>query len=229
MMHRRALGRTLTVIMAGALTAPLPATVGAQAPAYPEPAAVRQALARQLERPKVALDPKFATVPAAALVVEQGTFVSEPGKRVPSLIVRPATAAGARPAVVMLHGTGGTKEQMRDWLDGFAARGYIAMAIDARYHGAWVEGGAQGSRQYNDAAIAAWRSQPGASREYPFWYDSAWDVVRAVDYLTARPDVDASRIGVVGISMGGIQAYLAAAIDSRIAAVVPLIATQSLR
>jgi alpha-beta hydrolase superfamily lysophospholipase len=128
-----------------------------------------------------------------------------------------------------MHGTGGTKEAMRSWVDPFAARGYVAMAIDARHHGEWVPGGAHGSREYNEAAIAAWQARPGEPREYPFWYDSVWDVWRAVDYLIGRADVDPHRIAVLGVSMGGIQAYYAAAVDTRIAAVVPLIATQSMR
>jgi dienelactone hydrolase len=143
--------------------------------------------------------------------------------------VKRANAAGRLPVVMMLHGTGGSKEQMRDWLDGFASRGYVAVALDARYHGEWIPGGAQGSRQYNDAAIAAWHARPGGKREFPFWWDSSWDVIRAVDYLVTRADVDAARIAVAGISMGGIQAYYAAAIDDRIAAIVPMIAAQSMR
>ncbi len=226
----------LTSLLAVVLTAVGPGSssgvLHSQAPAYPETSKVRQDLGRLLERPKVALDPRFTVKTLGEsdrASVEEGTFVSEPGKRVPALVVKSAALSGRRPAIVVLHGTGRTKEGMRDWLDGFASRGYVTMAIDARYHGAWIAGGAHGSQEYNDAAIAAWRSKPGAPREYPFWYDSAWDVVRAVDYLVSRSDVDPERIGVMGVSMGGIQTYLAAAIDPRIKAIVPIIATQSMR
>jgi len=56
---------------------------------------------------------------------------------------------------------------------------------------------------------------------------TVWDVMRVMDYLTTRPDVDSARIGVVGISKGGTEAYLAAAADERIAAVASLIGVQS--
>lgn len=45
-----------------------------------------------------------------------------------------------------------------------------------------------------------------------------WDDSRAVDYLAARPEVDAARIGCVGISMGGYRSLYLAALDERIAA-----------
>jgi dienelactone hydrolase len=201
----------------------------AQTPSYPEAAKVRQDFARLLDRPKVALDPQFAKTSESGLSVERGTFAAEAGKRVPTLVLKSANASGRLPVAIMLHGTGSSKDTMRDWLDGFAARGYLAVGIDARYHGEWISGGARGSREYNDAAIAAWHARPGERREFPFWWDSTYDVIRAIDYLVTRPDVDRARIAVLGVSMGGIQAYYAAAIDERVAAVVPLIAVQSMR
>jgi dienelactone hydrolase len=212
------------------LSAPLVLTAQgrAEAPAYPEPAKVRADLARLLERPKVPLDPSFTTIENGPLIVEKGTFASEAGKRVPALLARSARASGRLPVILVLHSTSGNKESMRDWVDPFAARGYLAVAIDARYHGEWVPG-VRGSEAYNRAAVAAWRSKPGEKREYPFWYDSSWDVLRAIDYLLTRADVDPERVGVLGVSMGGIQTYFAAAVDSRIKVAVPLIATQSLK
>jgi uncharacterized protein len=46
------------------------------------------------------------------------------------------------------------------------------------------------------------------------------DVISVVDYAARRSDVDANRIGILGISMGGASAILAAAKDKRIRAVV---------
>lgn len=31
-----------------------------------------------------------------------------------------------------------------------------------------------------------------------------WDLIKVMDYLTERPDIDPLRIGMVGISLGGI-------------------------
>ncbi|MBI1325966.1 hypothetical protein GC170_22625 [bacterium] len=45
-----------------------------------------------------------------------------------------------------------------------------------------------------------------------------WDDIRTVDYLVTRPEVDASRIGCLGISMGGYRAIYLTALDDRIRA-----------
>lgn len=44
------------------------------------------------------------------------------------------------------------------------------------------------------------------------------DDIRTVDYLVTRPEVDASRIGCLGISMGGYRSLYLAALDPRITA-----------
>jgi dienelactone hydrolase len=43
-----------------------------------------------------------------------------------------------------------------------------------------------------------------------------WDDLRTVDYLASRPEVDAQRLGCVGLSMGGYRSFLLAALDPRI-------------
>lgn len=43
-----------------------------------------------------------------------------------------------------------------------------------------------------------------------------YDSLRAVDYLVARPDVDARRIGTLGMSMGSTMAWWLAALDPRV-------------
>ena len=47
-----------------------------------------------------------------------------------------------------------------------------------------------------------------------------WDVMRCVDYLVSLPEVDSSRIGCAGLSLGGEMAMWLGAMDERIAATV---------
>jgi dienelactone hydrolase len=47
-----------------------------------------------------------------------------------------------------------------------------------------------------------------------------WDDLRTVDYLASRPDVDARRLGCVGLSVGGYRSFMLAALDRRIKAAV---------
>ena len=45
-----------------------------------------------------------------------------------------------------------------------------------------------------------------------------WDDIRTVDYLITRPEVDANRIGCLGISMGGYRSLYLSGLNERIAA-----------
>jgi dienelactone hydrolase len=121
-----------------------------------------------------------------------------------------------------MHGTGGCKEDELPWLRRLARVGFIAVGIDGRYHGERSASG-HGSAEYQDAIERAWEG----SGEHPFFYDTVWDIRRLVDYLTTRDDVDSARIGLTGISKGGIETYLTAAVDKRIAVAVPFIGVQS--
>lgn len=205
-----------------------------QVDAPPPPAEVKASFLKLLDRPRVPLDAKVESSESdRGLRVERLSFATEKKadgmtERVPTLIVRPADDSKRRPAVIVLHGTGGSKEGSRSWLDELAAKGFVAVAIDGRYHGARSRGG-QGTVAYNAAIVRAWRSGPGEPQEHPFYYDTCWDVWRTVDYLQTRPDVDPSRIGLIGISKGGIETWLAGAADDRIKVAVPAISVQSFR
>ena len=47
-----------------------------------------------------------------------------------------------------------------------------------------------------------------------------WDLERVLDWVVTRPDVDPSRVAVVGHSGGGVLAWLLAAVDTRVALAV---------
>ncbi len=201
--------------------------------AVPTPEAFRTEFRAILDRPKVDLDPKVqSTTVEGDAVVEHLDFATEKHadgsiERVPTLLVRPMSG-GKRPAVIVLHGTGGNKESQREWLRDLARHGIIGVAIDARYHGE-RSGGAKGADAYLAAITRAWKSKPGEPQAHPFYYDTVWDLWRTVDYLQSRPDVDPDRIGMIGFSMGGIETWLAASVDERVKVAVPAIGVQSFR
>ncbi|MCC6444381.1 MAG: acetylxylan esterase [Armatimonadetes bacterium] len=48
-----------------------------------------------------------------------------------------------------------------------------------------------------------------------------WDAIRAIDYLAQRPEVDAKRVAVTGVSGGGVQTYSLAPVEARAALLAP--------
>ncbi len=99
-------------------------------------------------------------------------------------------------AVLLLHGAGSTRTATLGHAEALAAMGYGVLMVDARGHGA-----------------------SGGTAMDLGWAGNA-DVEPAVDWLTARPDVEAAAVAVVGLSMGAEEAITAAAADERIRAVV---------
>lgn len=165
-------------------------------------------------------------LPAAeGIHVEHVGLRTEAGEQglVPVLLAKSrAAAAGRLPTVIFLHATGKDRTQMWPQMVLLARRGFLAVSIDARYHGARATGG---SSTYKRALIRSWRGIVG--KERAFLMDTAYDLIRVVDYLLIRPDVDAARIGMTGISLGGMHTVMVAAADTRIAVAVPLLGVQS--
>ncbi|MDP3069588.1 MAG: acetylxylan esterase [Opitutaceae bacterium] len=187
----------------------------------------RAAFLKLLERPLVPLAAEVgAPVAKSGLTEITFSFSAEATQRVPGLLIKSATATGRRPAVIVLHGTGANKESQRPLMAELARDGFVAVAIDGRHHGARAQAGAAAkSKEYVEAILRTFRTGKGL----PFFYDTAWDVMRLIDYLETRDDIDARRIGAIGFSKGGIELYLAAAADPRIAVAVPCIGVQSFR
>jgi dienelactone hydrolase len=180
-----------------------------------------------IDRPRVALKPALAEMaPIEGLKKYHLWFQSDATERVPGYLLLPDAARfkSRRPVVIALHGTGGNKDNVADLLLQAAQAGFIGVAIDGRFHGERTKAGT-GAAEYNDAIATAFRTGAG----HPFYFDTAWDVMRLIDYLVTRNDVDAARIGLTGISKGGIETYLAAAADPRVAAAVPFIGVQSFK
>jgi dienelactone hydrolase len=175
-----------------------------------------------IDRPRVALTPEVSPrSKRGRFSMEHFTFASEAHERVPGILLAPSSGDGRRPAVVVLHGTGDSKEGMLPLLEDLADRGFVAIAIDGRHHGEREAG----PDAYDRAILQAYRG----NGTHPLLYDTVWDSMRLIDYLQTRAEVDATRIGMLGISKGGMETYLTAAVDPRVAVAVPVIAVQSFK
>lgn len=188
------------------------------------PEQTRAAFLKIVDRPRVPLAPEVKDLPAAGDYAQQHfTFASDADQRVPGILLKPAGEA-KRPAVIVCHGTSGKKEGQLGVLKQLCAKGIIGVAIDGRYHGERCKAGS-GDVEYCEAIYAAYKSGKG----HPFYFDTVWDLMRLIDYLETRPDVDAKRIGIMGFSKGGIETFLVSGLEPRIAVSVPCIGVQSFK
>ncbi len=188
---------------------------------------VRSDFRKLLQRPPEAPNATTQTFTNDSLIIEKGFFYSELTEKVPLLIYRPLSIAIKKmPVVICLHGTGGNKEGMNDIMNRLTKAGFIAVAIDGRFHGE-RSNNSGGENKYVEAIVAAFRNGDSLHQRYPFFYDTVYDVWKLVDYLITRPDIDTARIGMMGVSKGGIETWMAASVDTRIKVAVPVIATQS--
>ena len=189
------------------------------------PDATPKAFLQMIDRPRASLTPVQNKLREVDGIEHwQFTFAADEAQRVPGLLLKATNVSGRRPVVIALHGTGGSKDEVLDVLEHLAQHGFIGVAIDGRYHGDRSNGG-DGYYAYTDAILRTYRT----GKERPFLYDTVWDVLRLLDYLETRDDVDARHIGLIGFSKGGMETYLAAAVDDRIAVAVPFIGVQSFR
>ena len=97
------------------------------------------------------------------------------------------------PVVILIPGLDSVKEEMHNYGDDFLRRGMAVLALD---------GPGQGEMEF----------------DFPMRYDYEVPVRYAIDYLEGRTDIDASRVGLMGVSLGGYYAPRAAAFEPRVKA-----------
>ena len=144
----------------------------------------RAAFLKLVERPRVDSKPEVRPLTANGLrlVVEHISLSVEGTQRVTALLIKSLGSTGRQPVVIQLHGTGGNKEQLRPRLTTLAHRGFVAVAIDGRYHGERA-GNAPGlSTPVYNRDFDSYKT----GREHPFFYDTVLDVMRLIDYLETQ-------------------------------------------
>ncbi len=130
--------------------------------------------------------------------IERVPVPYEGGAELPAYFIPAPGGASPGPAAIFLCGLDTTKEistlRVRDRL---AARGIHCLAVDTPGVGEALRLG-----------------------KLPTRFDYEVPVAAAIDYLQSRPDVDPTRIGIVGSSLGGYYVARAAAFEPRLRAAV---------
>ena len=99
------------------------------------------------------------------------------------------------PVVILVPGLDSVKEELHTYGDDFLRRGMAVLAID---------GPGQGEMEF----------------DHSMRYDYEVPIHYAIDYLETRPDVNARRVGLMGVSLGGYYAPRAAAFEPRLMAII---------
>ena len=166
------------------------------------------------------LDPMPARTPLNARItrgfdredyrVENIVFQSMPRLYVTGNLYLPRGLRERAPAVVYVSGHApgpwGAKVQYQHHGIWLARHGYAAFVLDTVEFGE-VPGIHHGT---HDLGMWYWHSL-GYTPAGP----EVWNAIRALDYLETRPDVDAKRAAVTGISGGGAVTWFTAAADER--------------
>lgn len=140
------------------------------------------------------------------LPVYRVSFKGGSDSDVPGLLGVPSTSAvGKRPAVILLHGLGGDKNQLQALAMMFNGKGLVTLAIDAAGHG---ERPKFHGKPITELDLDETRTVAAQTVQ---------DLRRATDYLCSRSDVDPKRIAFVGVSLGGILGARFLADEPRVA------------
>ncbi len=139
---------------------------------------------------------------------------------VPALLLIPERLQKPAPGLLYIHWHGGMydlgKEQLLAGVGAqpayapvCAGKGIVTLAIDSWCFGErkHVKTGSVGEQ---DAfKLMLWKGQV-------LWGMMMFDELRALDYLAGRPEVDPTRLGALGMSMGATKAWWLAALDTRV-------------
>ena len=175
-------------------------------------------------------------VDCGSYVRERLVLETEPGVAMPLYVLLPKKRTKRSPAVIATHGHGSAGKAatagrrdlpgMAEVIDTYnydygvqlAAAGFIVFCPDARGFGERQEAGARAASP--TAASCNLLNHMGIPLGLTVTGMWTWDLHRLIDYIATRPEVDAERIGIAGLSGGGLQSLWAAALDERLKAVV---------
>ena len=154
----------------------------------------------------------FGSIDRPRYTIEKLVYESEPGISVPAVLFAPKQA-GRKPAVIFVDGRG--KSAARRELESLVESGVVVLAPDLRGLGetrAVADSPSDWTRLLGDYDSAMTAMLTGSSLVGM----RALDVLRGVDILAARSDVDPVRISSVGRGSAAVALLHAAVLDQRI-------------
>jgi len=163
------------------------------------------------------------TVPRKGYQIEKLEFLSEPGIYIPAWVYQPNAGVKDHTAILYVSDTSRVSDGMEfGLLESLALDGRLVVAVDVRGMGDTRpphSGDEHGEfRQVDNAectmAYLAWEMNED------LFGMRVLDVVRSIDYVLSRSDVDPAGLQVIGRGTGALWSLYAAALDTRVKALV---------
>lgn len=146
-------------------------------------------------------------------------------EKVPAYVAIPGNGESSHPLVVFNHSHGGNYAQGKrelihssaylqepSFVETLTGMGYAVCCIDM-----WGFGDRSGKTESEIVKEMLWRGRV-------MWGMMLYDNQRLLDYMCERPDIDASRVATIGMSMGGLMSWWFAALDQRVKVVIDICA-----
>lgn len=122
-------------------------------------------------------------------------------------LVLPKNRVGKVPVVLLLHYWGATDHRLEDEMaENLANAGSASVVISLPFH---LDRTPQG---FNSGELAI---QPDPQALKATMIQAVLDIRRTVDWIIDQPEIDSTRIGITGTSLGAIVSSLAFAVDKR--------------
>lgn len=141
----------------------------------------------------------------------------------PAYFAKPSAATEPLPCILYNHAHGGRydigKEELVAGRDSMQQPSYAKALTDAGFAVLCFDTWCFGER-HKQSESAVFKEMLWKGRV--LWGMMVYDSLKALDYLHSRSDVDRSRIGTMGLSMGSTMAWWLAALDERVRVCVDL-------
>ncbi|MGV8042527.1 MAG: acetylxylan esterase [Thermoanaerobaculaceae bacterium] len=148
--------------------------------------------------------------------IEKVVLETLPGLLATGTLYRPNDRSRPAPCVLYLCGHQihplGAKTQYQDRYLWYPAHGFACLVLDSLQCGE-VQGIHHGT---HTLGLMDW-----VSLGYTPAGVEVWNAMRAIDWLGTVPGIDATRVGVTGVSGGGVMTWFLAALDERVSVAAP--------
>lgn len=124
------------------------------------------------------------------------------------------------PAMVLIHGGGGTA--FDQWVKIWNDRGYAAVSMSLEGHMPDENGNGKQRHDYSGPVRAGMFNDSVKPLEEQWMYHAVSNVMLAHSLLRSLPQVDSDRIGMTGISWGGVLTSLISGVDERFKCAIPV-------